>query len=118
VIRYELPYPPSTNNLFVNHARGRAVSARYKAWRNEAGLFIVAQGRKQIKGPVSLSIGLVRPDRRKRDASNAIKPIEDLLVAMRVIEDDSLVQRISVAWAASGAPCTVIVKAAEEDLAA
>ena len=109
MIRYTLPYPPTTNNLYVNGVRGRYKSPAYKAWLEDAGLMIMAQGRKRIHGPVALSIALVRPDKRRRDISNAIKSLEDLLVSMQVIEDDSLVQRISIQWASTGAPCTVLI---------
>lgn len=118
MIRYELPYPPSTNNLFFNTGHGRAKTDGYKAWREAAGYAIIEQGRKRQPGPVSLALALVRPDKRKRDLSNSIKSVEDLLVQLGVIEDDSLVQRISIQWVSAGAPCTVIVQTAEQELAA
>jgi Holliday junction resolvase RusA-like endonuclease len=118
VIRYELPYPPTTNNLFANGGSGRYKTRGYKTWQEAAGYSIIEQGRQRLKGPVSIAIALVRPDRRKRDASNVIKPIEDLLVMMGVIEDDSLVQRVSAEWVGHGSPCVVLVQTAEEALAA
>jgi len=118
MIRYSLPYPPSVNNLFFNRGRGRGRTDAYNAWREAAGYAIVQQGRKRLSGPVSLAIALVRPDKRRRDIDNALKPILDLLVSMGVIEDDSLVQRISIQWTHEGAPCSVIVQPCEEALAA
>lgn len=118
MIRYDLPYPPTVNNLFVNGANGRFKSKAYSAWREAASYSIMEQGRQRMRGCVSLAIALVKPDKRKRDLSNTIKAIEDLLVAMAVIEDDSLVQRISIQWVADGAPCTVLVMHAEQGMAA
>ena len=118
MIRYELPYPVSTNSLFFNASRGRVKTDRYKAWRKAAGEAILVQGRKRMHGYVSLSMALVRPDQRRRDLSNTIKAVEDLLVEMRVIDDDSLVQRISIQWVESGPACAVIIQQAEEALAA
>lgn len=118
MIRYDLPYPPTTNHLFVNGAKGRFKSKAYSDWRELAGYSIMEQGRQRMRGFVSLSIALVKPDKRKRDLSNSIKAIEDLLVAMAVIEDDSLVQRISIQWVADGAPCTILIMHAEQGMAA
>ena len=47
-----------------------------------------------------------------------IKPIEDLLVSMQVIDDDSLVRRLSVHWLDAGMPVTVLIQQHEEALAA
>jgi crossover junction endodeoxyribonuclease RusA len=118
MIRYTLPYPPSVNGLFFNATKGRVKTDAYKAWRRAAGNEIMAQGRQRIRGPVSLSVALVRPDKRRRDLSNTLKAVEDLLVEMQVIDDDSLVQRISIQWVESGPACAVIIQHAEEALAA
>ncbi|MGE0290381.1 MAG: RusA family crossover junction endodeoxyribonuclease [Bradyrhizobium sp.] len=118
MVRYELPFPPSVNNLFVTVGSKRVRSTRYKAWAKEAGQFILLQGRKRVRGPVSLSVALVRPDRRTRDLSNTLKAIEDLLVDMSVIDDDSLIHRLSVQWVSSGAPCVVLIQEAVEEMAA
>lgn len=120
MIRYTLPYPPSVNNLFANaKGGGRYPVPAYKAWKNEAGGQILTQGRKRVKGRFSLAIYVVRPDRRKRDVANLIKAVEDLLVEMQVVEDDSLAERVSIQWADEGSfECLVVVQPAEEALAA
>ncbi len=111
MLRYELPYPPTTNNLFTNAVKGRVKSLRYRKWLTVAGQNIMAQGRRRINGQVSLSIAVTKPDNRKRDLSNLIKAVEDMLVSMAVIEDDSLIQRISIQWDAGlQAECVVLVQ--------
>lgn len=117
-VRYELPYPPSVNGLFFNASKGRVKTDAYRAWRKAGGEAITVQGRKHVHGAVSLSVALVRPDKRRRDLSNTLKAIEDLLVEMQVIEDDSLVARLSVQWVQSGPACVVLVQEAVEALAA
>lgn len=117
-VRYELPFPPSVNNLFATVGRKRVRSDRYRAWAKQAGEFITMQGRKHVQGHVSMHVALVRPDRRTRDLSNTLKALEDLLVDMAVIDDDSLIQRISVQWVPDGPPCVVLVQEASEVLAA
>ncbi len=116
--RYELPFPPSVNNLFANATKGRYETAHYKRWQKDAGNLILAQGRKRVSGYVSLAIALVKPDKRRRDLSNTVKAIEDLLVDMAVIDDDSLVQRLDVRWAEEGPPCVVIVQEHVQEMAA
>lgn len=114
VVRYELPFPPSTNNLFKNAKKGRARTEHYDAWRVTAGKLIMMQGRKRVHGHIGLAVDLVKPDRRRRDLSNTLKAIEDLLVEMQVIDDDSLIQALSVQWVDEGVPCVVTIS----DLAA
>lgn len=118
MIRYELPYPPSVNGLFFNAPKGRRKTIAYRNWLDAAGWQIVEQGRHSVHGYVSVSVALVKPDKRKRDLDNLMKPVLDLLVEMGVIDDDSLVKRISVQWADSGPGCAVIIQQAEQELAA
>lgn len=92
-IEATLPLPPSANALFVNLKRGgRAKSAAYKAWIEEAGWHLKrawsAQGKPEISAqPMRLHLDLGLTDRR-RDASNCAKAIEDLLVAALPVPDD------------------------------
>ena len=101
MLTLQLPFPPTTNNLFVNlrGARGgRFPSKGYKAWKARAAVAIRRQAPEPIKGAVEMNIQLGRPDRRRRDLSNYIKALEDALVQHGLIEDDSMVQSLSVAW--------------------
>lgn len=113
MIRYALPYPPSTNTLFANVKGGRVKSEGYQRWLRNAGNAIIEQGRRKMPGNVTLSIAVVRPDKRRRDLDNCLKAVIDLLVSMAVIDDDSLVQKISIQWIPSGDPCTVLIHQAE-----
>lgn len=100
MIELDLPYPPTTNNLYRSlPGRGRVKTERYKTWLRAAGNEVLAQKQKPIKGKVVLAILLGRPDNRRRDISNTIKAIEDLLVEHRLIEDDCHVEQLVVAWA-------------------
>lgn len=73
---------------------------------------------KRVPGFVGIKIQCVKPDRRRRDISNLIKAAEDLLVSMRVIDDDSLVQRLEISWVPVGAPCQIWVISTTEVLTA
>jgi crossover junction endodeoxyribonuclease RusA len=80
---------------------------------------IKAQKPLKFDGEVSVSIGLVAPDKRARDADNTLKCILDILVKAQIIKDDSnkYVRRVTVQWVPSGAPCVVLISE-YEDLAA
>ena len=101
-----LRFPPTTNNLF-RHGWSKGKAHRYKtapyvSWLREA-LQILGYDRtipKPIRTPVSIDIALTAPDRRRRDASNYIKAIEDSLVKAGVLTDDShiVVRSITSRW--------------------
>lgn len=94
-----MPFPPATNNLFKNLRNGgRAKTKRYADWAKQAGWQVKAQKPPRIEGPFSLDIVVDRPDKRKRDISNLIKALEDVLVDTGVVEDDSHCQEISIRW--------------------
>ena len=106
---FDLPFPPSVNGLYRNaRGRGRVKTDRYAAWINSAGWALKAhRNRSPVKGRVVLHIMYERKDRRKRDLSNLVKAVEDLLVAHKIIEDDSLVEQLSLAWSDHITGCRV-----------
>ena len=110
--RIELPFPPPLSACFTNApGRGRVPTQRYKDWTKQALWEIKVQRVHPIKGEVSISVGLVAPDKRARDAGNLDKAICDVLVKAGVIEDDSnrYVRKLSYEWLASGPPVSVII---------
>lgn len=89
--------PPSLNNAFSNVGGvGRVKSKPYKAWLTAAGWEIKGQGLRQFQGDYALDIEIGRNTSRA-DIDNLIKPISDLLVSMKVTDDDSAMQRVSIA---------------------
>jgi len=81
--------------------RGRVKTDKYKDWLIKAGLIVNSQLKTndRIEGPYGLRLRAYRPDKRRRDLSNLLKATEDLLVALGVVEDDSLCQSIEAEWA-------------------
>lgn len=117
MISYSLPYPPTVNGLFVEVAGKRIKTKAYRDWRVEAGWTIKQQGYKHFAGPVMLLLQCVKPDRRKRDASNLLKAVEDMLVEMRVIEDDAHIMDTRSRWVSRGPPCLVTIASSPGELA-
>lgn len=90
----DMPLPPSVNELTVNLKNGgRAKSAVYKAWIEEARWHVMMAWRnagkpewpKDCPMKVRIEAGL---EGRKRDLGNLEKAISDLLVANLPIPDD------------------------------
>lgn len=110
---FDVPFPPTVNNLFVNGkgGKGRFTSPAYKAWKEAAGTLAKAQAKgKRIAGPYAMEVRLVRPDARRRDASNYLKAIEDLFVWLGVVDDDSECQFVSAEWVQFGPACFVAIR--------
>lgn len=99
--------PPSANNLYVNSPRGRFKSKTYRAWLEKSGWEIKEQRPGSVAGPYGMTVTMGRVAKR-RDLSNTIKGLEDLLVTHRIIEDDSLAQTIRISWASEpGVVCMI-----------
>lgn len=90
--------PPSLNNIYANvPGRGRVKSGRYKVWRSAAGWDVKLAKPASFSCKVVLDLTVARP-RVRSDISNRIKAVEDLLVEMGVLADDSLVEEVRARW--------------------
>lgn len=94
-----LPLPVSINAAYRNVLHvGRVKTTAYKNWLTEAKLLTLTQPRGRIEGPYAIHVEIDRPDKRRRDLSNLLKTLEDFIVAQGYVEDDSLCERIKMAW--------------------
>jgi crossover junction endodeoxyribonuclease RusA len=98
-----LPYPPSANRMWrhirIKGANRTVLSAEYKAWLETATqLVAMVPKAERVAGPYTLRIDAGRPDRRRRDVDNLIKPTSDAIVNGGLVEDDSLCQHVSAGW--------------------
>ena len=112
---FVLDTPPSTNNLFINKkGGGRFKAPAYADWLKAAGWQLNAQRAKHMPGRVKVIIRAIRVDNRRRDIDNIIKPVLDLLVKQKVIEDDRYVEAIAAEWSSSDLKgCSVTVVSLE-----
>lgn len=98
MIQLDLPYPPSANRLW-RAVNGRNIkSAEYRSWLIDAARAVPEHVKGKITGPYRMTLLVDRPDRRRRDLSNLVKPIEDLLQAAGVVRDDCDAQGFGVFW--------------------
>ena len=109
-----LPMPPSTNHLYANvSGKGRRKTKRYADWITDSGWLLQRQRPLKFRGSVVLDLTCPRHDEKRRDVSNFIKAVEDLLVRHGVIEDDSRVWEVRARWGSKHAVCEVRVWPAE-----
>ena len=86
----ELPFPPSVNRLW-RAVKGRNIKSKpYRVWQAHAATELLLQNPTKHEGPVSVSIVVGMPDKRRRDLDNIAKPINDLLVHHQVIQRDDM----------------------------
>jgi crossover junction endodeoxyribonuclease RusA len=115
MIWFDLPFPPSANALWRS-VRGRMIlSAKYRAW-SEAAASQASMYRKaaSVTGPYTLRIQAGRPDKRKRDIDNLIKPVSDALVNAGIVEGDHLCQEVTACWLPGVAGVRVLVLPTKE----
>lgn len=94
----ELPIPPSVNSCWRSY-RGRVVRSRkYLSWIQEADtIWMVHQARKTrrkrqpIESPVMILLRVIpgKGWKRSRDLDNLLKPTQDWMVRVGIIERDS-----------------------------
>lgn len=108
-IQLHIPSPPSANALWVRARKGMRRSDRYMAWLTEAGWHVKAQKPKSIEGPYCIRLHAARPDKRRRDLDNILKPVSDLLQHVGVIKDDADCDMISARWVTFGEGVTVYI---------
>ena len=83
-----LPWPP-TGNTSVRHGNGgHYLTQDVRDYRAAVG--VICRDYAPITGPYKLRLELSPPDRRRRDADNAIKQALDALVQAGYLADDSM----------------------------
>ena len=98
MISLTLPLPPSTNGLFATYGNRRIRTRAYEKWISASWAALAEQSCPSIAGSYNLALVIQRPDNRKRDLSNYIKAVEDMVVKAGIVEDDSLCATLHVSW--------------------
>lgn len=97
-LTFELPVPPSSNNLFATYKGRRIISREYKAWRTLAGDKLHQQYAAfdcpSIARPIEVRIRL--NINHQSDIGNREKAITDLLVSHLDMPDDRYIDRILI----------------------
>lgn len=85
---------PKKNSKRLVHIHGRIVpisSQIFMDWHNDAikQLIELKLPREKINKPLTITATFYQPDDRKRDLSNQIESVNDLLVDYEFLEDDN-----------------------------
>lgn len=108
----QLTRPPTANHLWVRARKGMRKSDAYVTWLMLAAIEARRQTFKRVSGPYKLTVVASRPDRRKRDLDNLLKPLNDLLKHIGAVEDDSDCEMISARWVTTGEGVSIRVEPA------
>lgn len=115
MLELRLPWPPSVNRYWRHPTRGalagrHLISTEGRSYR--AGIYQSVKARgigACLTGRLAIRIDACPPDRRRRDLDNILKSLLDALVHARVLEDDSLIDELSVFRRPPDSPGSVFV---------
>ena len=93
---FELPSPPSVNDLWTAVKSRFVLSKKYKEWIRDANAHLLLQSRPRdpLSGEMSVDIRL--PKSRKKDVDNCSKAALDLLQNAKVIGNDRDVDKVTI----------------------
>ncbi len=116
MIEFTVPLPPSANRLWRRSGRHIHKSSEYQAWLTDAGFLarvVTNNTHSHVPGPYILTLHATRPDKRRRDLDNLIKPIGDLITSIGLVEDDSKCEMLFARWVTTGEGVYVRIEPAE-----
>lgn len=98
-ITFDLPFPPSVNNLFATGSAGRFTTQQYRDWQQTAGWRLLADRPGRVPGPVKLTL-VYEEKSGRRDLDNLLKAVLDLLVKHNIIDGDhrTVLRSINASW--------------------
>lgn len=110
-----LPMPPSVNGLYPTCRGKRVKSQEYKRWLTLAALELFTHDiPTRCVGEIKVRYNFWFPkDKRRRDVENYCKAVSDFLVERGVIEDDSMIQELTLVKGKTNEAPYVIVQITE-----
>jgi crossover junction endodeoxyribonuclease RusA len=91
-----LPLAPSINHYWGMRGHMKYLTAKAKTFRQEVLMELVKHEQRFGDDPVSVSITIHFPDKRRRDIDNPIKATLDALCIAGLFTDDSQVDKLMV----------------------
>ncbi len=112
--RIELPWPPSVNTYWRNVGPRVLISRKGREYRTAVQVAVlVAGGRRNMTGRLSLTMAATPPDKRKRDLDNICKGVLDSLALAGVYEDDSQIDELIVRRLKPSKPGRLVIEISE-----
>lgn len=112
----DLPMPPSVNAIWRSRRGldGRPsfyLDHKYKQWKLHCdGIYMATRPRTKFRAPVKVDITLDR-SRKRGDADNRIKAVQDWLQRAAIVADDKQVEDVRAHWGEAPSGCRVVVEA-------
>ncbi len=113
----ELPFPPSVNSIWrARRSPGGGkpmfyLDHKYKAWKLQCdGLYMATRPKTRFRTAVRVEITLDR-SRKRGDADNRIKSVQDWLQRAQIVANDSQVEDVRARWGIAPTGCHVVVEA-------
>ncbi len=102
----DLPWPPSTNEIWRTVGKRVILSQAYRTWKHQADMAVIANGcwRKRVKmpGAFAAEIGLDRALRHgSADIDNRIKALLDWAQRVELILNDVYCEDVRARWVAT-----------------
>jgi crossover junction endodeoxyribonuclease RusA len=114
LIELTVEYPPSANQLWrAVPGRGVIKSKVYRDWLKINLWIISGQLKTKVTGQYVVVFEASRPDKRRRDIDNLIKPLMDLIVQAGAVEDDSLCAELTAKWVNNGTGIRIFIREAQ-----
>lgn len=87
MITFTLPWPSSVNHHYARTRRGGVrLTDEARAWRAEVALIVREHTPPEL--PLSISLQVMPPDRRRRDPDNILKEVLDAVMGTWGIDDN------------------------------
>lgn len=120
-MKFSLSYPPSVNTLYyTGFDKKRHLSDKGRAYKKMLYADVLEQHGifKPLMGPLSATIKIWVPDKRKRDLDNTFKILLDSLKYANVyLDDDQIVQIHGYKLGkVKGGKCTVEIRELEDEM--
>ncbi len=112
--RIVLPWPPSVNRYWRNIGTRAIISRAGREYQQSVELAVlIAGGRRNMAGVLSVSILAYPPDKRRRDLDNLLKAPLDALAKSGVYEDDSQIDELIVRRLKPSKPGRLVIEIVE-----
>lgn len=93
------PYPPSVNRLYRKNPNGGMFKAKeWTVWADEVERYMRDQDALKFTGPVKVEYIVARPDNRRRDITNLIKCLDDMLELLGIVDNDCQIVDCHIYW--------------------
>ena len=97
MIQFRLPYPPTMNEYWHHTRTGQTyISTKGRDYRKNVVMMLHAARVEKAFGPLRVTLDVHKPDRRRRDLDNLLKPLFDALQHGGAYEDDSQIEKFTV----------------------